>query len=30
MIEEEIEIRTTDGVSDGVLFQPEGERRCRA
>ena len=27
MIEEEIEIRGTDGTSDGVLFRPEGERR---
>ena len=27
MIEKEIEIRLTDGTSDGVLFRPEGERR---
>lgn len=27
MIEKEIEIRATDGMSEGVLFQPEGERR---
>jgi carboxymethylenebutenolidase len=27
MIEEEIEIRATDGTSDGVLFRPAGERR---
>src|SRR5215470_15281036 len=26
MIEEEIEIRATDGTVDGVLFRPEGER----
>ena len=27
MIEKDIEIRLTDGTSDGVLFRPEGERR---
>jgi len=27
MIEKEIEIRATDGTSDGVLYQPDGERR---
>lgn len=27
MIEKEIEIRLADGTSDGVLYQPEGERR---
>jgi carboxymethylenebutenolidase len=27
MIKKEIEIRTTDGTSDGLLFQPEGEGR---
>src|SRR5215468_1737839 len=27
MIEEEIEIRLTDGTTDGVLFQPEGDGR---
>ncbi|MGH9753362.1 MAG: dienelactone hydrolase family protein [Blastocatellia bacterium] len=27
MIEEEIEIHTADGTSDGILFRPEGERR---
>jgi carboxymethylenebutenolidase len=27
MIEKEIEIHTTDGTSDGVIFQPEGESR---
>src|SRR5215470_2915150 len=27
MIEKEIEIRATDGTSDGVLFRPEGEGR---
>jgi len=28
MIEKEIEIRATDGTSDGVLYQTEGERRA--
>lgn len=28
MIEEEIEIRTADGVSDGVLYRPEGGSRA--
>ena len=28
MIEEEIEVRATDGTSDGVLFRPEDERRA--
>src|SRR5262245_37564720 len=27
MIEEDIEIRTSDGTSEGLLFQPEGEHR---
>jgi len=27
MIEKEIELRSTDGTSDGVLYQPDGERR---
>jgi carboxymethylenebutenolidase len=27
MIEKEIEIRASDGTSDGVLYQPDGERR---
>src|SRR5262245_65702071 len=27
MIEKEIEIGATDGTSDGVLYQPDGERR---
>src|SRR5215831_14960616 len=27
MIEKEIEIRATDGTSDGLLYQPDGERR---
>jgi len=27
MIEKEIELRATDGTSDGVLYQPDGERR---